>query len=333
MSISWPPFVCPEDHRALEAERDVLRCAVGHVWNVDGGIPRMIRGPTTYAEAFGLQWKTYRRTQLDSYTHTTLSRDRLRRCLGDECWDLLEAPGPVQVLEIGCGAGRFTEILLSTRAWITAVDYTVAIDANRENFGARERLRHVQADVMRLPVRPGQFDLVLCLGVVQHTPDPEATIAALYEQVKPGGYLVFDHYCHSLSYYTKTAPLVRAVLRRLPPAAGLRWTERLVKTFFPLHKAVGARRIPHALLSRVSPVLSYFHALPLDEQRQREWALLDTHDSLTDWYKHFRSRGQIAATLSRQGAADIHCVVGRGRVEARCRRRPDARPSAGLAGH
>ncbi len=73
-------------------------------------------------------------------------------------------------------------------------------------------------------------------------------------------------------------------------------------------------------MSRVSPVLSYYHALPLDDELQRQWALLDTHDSLTDWYKHFRTRGQIRTTLERLGAREIWCEYGGNGVEARGRR-------------
>src|SRR5205807_9547168 len=54
----------------------------------------------------------YRTTQLDSYTRSNLSADRLRRCLGEELWRALQAPAPrLSILEAGCGAGRFTEVL------------------------------------------------------------------------------------------------------------------------------------------------------------------------------------------------------------------------------
>jgi 2-polyprenyl-3-methyl-5-hydroxy-6-metoxy-1,4-benzoquinol methylase len=326
MAVSWPEVVCPTDHRPLDAQSGALRCGSGHLWRVDRGIPRMVPNASSYAETFGIQWKTYRQTQLDSYTHTTISRDRLLRCLRENRWKHLQEGGRIDVLETGCGAGRFTEVLLTTGARITALDFTTAIDANRDNFGMSERLRHVQGDILNLPFNPRQFDLVLSLGVIQHTPDPEATIAALYEQVKPGGSLIFDHYRYNLSYYTKTAPLVRAVLRRLSPEQGLKWTERLVRVFFPLHRAVGRGRIPHALLSRVSPVVSYHHyshVLPLNDTQQWEWALLDTHDSLTDWYKHFRTRGQIQRALERLGASEIDCTLGGNGIEARCRRPAD----------
>ena len=317
---AWPEMVCPNDHRPLVAQGDGLVCPAGHRWPVDAGIPRMLAQTSTYADAFGLQWKTYRRTQLDSHTATTLSRDRARRCVGEPWWHLLHEPGGLNVLEVGCGAGRFTEVLLSTGSRVTSVDISSAVDANQENFPQDERHRIVQGDVRTLPFVPGQFDLVFCLGVIQHTPSPEQTIEKLYEQVRPGGVLVIDHYTYSLSELTKTAPLFRWVFCRLSPETGLRWNRRLVDLFLPLHKAVRRSRVAQGLLSRVSPVLAYYHSLPLDDQLQRDWALLDTHDSLTDRFKHFRTKGQIVSLLRSLGAEEIACEYGGNGVEARCLR-------------
>jgi len=295
-------------------------CRSGHSWPIRNEIPRLVPGTQHYAASFGLQWKTYRTTQLDSRTGVPLSRDRTRRCMGEDCWRLLHGTDPVNVLEVGCGAGRFSEILLSTRASVTSVDLSEAVDANQENFPQSSRHRIVQADVRYLPFAPRQFDVVFCLGVVQHTPHPEQTIAQLFEQVRPGGWLVLDHYTYTLSELTKSAPLFRIVLRRVSPESRLRWSTRIVNAFLPLHKSVRNYPAAQAVLSRISPVLSYYHALPLDDALQREWALLDTHDSLTDRYKHFRTKAGISKLLRRLGAEAIWCERGGNGVEARCRR-------------
>ncbi|HKQ96888.1 MAG TPA: methyltransferase domain-containing protein [Candidatus Polarisedimenticolia bacterium] len=316
----WPAFVCPEDHEPLQAGSEGLDCPRGHRYRIEHGIPRFAPGPARQVGAFGLQWNVYRRTQLDSYSGLALSRDRARRCLGEVTWAHLHSGSGAQVLEVGCGAGRFTEILLATGAAVTSIDLSAAVEANQENFPQDERHRVVQADLLRLPFALGQYDVVFCLGVIQHTPSPERTIEALYRQVKPGGWLVIDHYTLTLSYLTQTAPLFRMVLRRLPPEQAMHATDRLVAFFLPLHRAVRGSRVAHALLSRVSPVRTYFHALPLDDDKQREWALLDTHDALTDWYKRFRTRDQIRRLLERLGGTEIWAEPGGNGVEARCRR-------------
>ena len=80
-------------------------------------------------------------------------------------------------------------------------------------------------------------------------------------------------------------------------------------------------RLAQILLSRLSPLLTYYHAYPqLDDRLQYEWALLDTHDSLTDYYKRLRSPTQISNTLSRLGGRAVWVAKGGNGIEARCQK-------------
>lgn len=297
-------------------EGNALRGQCGHVFVMRAGIPRFV-DDDSYASAFGKQWNRYRTTQLDSRSGLPISRDRLRRCLGEELWDALRA---VHVLECGCGAGRFTEVLVDRGARVTSIDLSSAVEANADNIPVGDNHRVAQADILRLPFRPQSYDVVLCLGVIQHTPSPEATIAALWEHVRPGGWLVIDHYGPAPTWYTRSAPLFRAVLRRLPPDLGIRATERLVRIFRPVHLRARTRA-SQILVNRISPITHYDDVFPaLSDDLKLEWSLLDTHDSLTDWFKHRRTTEQIRGTLRDLGAVDIWCEPGGNGVEARCRR-------------
>jgi 2-polyprenyl-3-methyl-5-hydroxy-6-metoxy-1,4-benzoquinol methylase len=316
-NTDFPQWHCPIHRKPLREEGESLVCADGDYFPYRGGIPRFVP-QSNYADAFGAQWKRYRLTQLDSYTKSSLSRDRARRCVGEQLWNNLAGK---QLLECGCGAGRFTEVLLQRGASVTSIDLSDAVEANQENCPQNDTHRIGQADIQKLPFAPQQFDVVFCLGVVQHTPSTENTIRYLYEQVKPGGTLVIDHYTHNLSWYTKTALPLRYYLRRLSPEEGIKWTEKLVDTFLPLHRLARSFHPAHMLISRLSPVQSYYHALPeLDDKLQREWALLDTHDSLTAWYRRVRTRGQLRQTLTQLGLRDIWCEYGGNGVEARGKR-------------
>jgi 2-polyprenyl-3-methyl-5-hydroxy-6-metoxy-1,4-benzoquinol methylase len=323
----FPPLVCPADGLPLEHHDSAVRCADGHEFVTRNGIPRILTSRGAYTDAFGEQWNRYRLTQLDSYTGTSITRDRLKRCLGDVLWNRLGHGPAINVLETGCGAGRFTEVLLTRpSAAVTSTDLSNAVDANQASCPQSDRHRIVQCDLYKLPFPTASYDVVLCLGVIQHTPDPEATIEALFAQVKPGGWLVIDHYAPSVAHYTKiTALLLRPMLKRLSPRRGAAATEVLTKAFFPLHRRVRRSQTLQMLLSRISPLLTYHHRYPeLDDRLQYEWALLDTHDSLTDYYKHLRTEKQIADTLSRLGAREIWVARGGNGVEARCRKSPDA---------
>lgn len=323
-----PRFVCPEHGDELRAADGAYWCPGGHEIRVVHGIPRFVSSDG-YAGAFGRQWNRFRLTQLDSHTGLDLSEERALRCLGipeglDEADRLLAGQA---VLEVGCGAGRFTEVLLKHGATVTSVDLSSAVEANAQNFPPSDRHRIVQADVRLLPFAPRQFDGVFCLGVVQHTPNPEQTIALLYEQVRPGGWVAFDHYALDFRMLTWIGVhLARQVFTRLPPGQQLPAVEWTVARLLPVH-AAAARwgRLLARALSRVSPVLSYYHLHPeLSDELQREWAILDTHDALTDTYKHHRRAGEIESFLATLGLTEIVVGGGGNGIEARGKRPTDA---------
>lgn len=316
-ATTWPEWRCPSHGVALAQEHYRLDCPAGHSFPRRDGIPRFVEGPG-YADAFGAQWIRHRLTQLDSHSGLPVTEVRARRCLGEELWSDLAGR---HVLEVGCGAGRFTEVLLGRGALVTSIDLSHAVEANRANFPDQRRHRVAQADATRLPFAPGRFDVVLCLGVVQHTRDSEQTIVRLSEQVRPGGALVLDHYRYRLSWFLSLAPLFRRRLRRLPAERGLRQTERMVDGLLPLHRRAARSPLRRRLLNRVSPVVSFYTTLPeLPDELQREWALLDTHDSLTDWHKHYLTRRGLERILRRQGIVDLDVRVAGNGLEARGRR-------------
>ncbi|MEI2748908.1 MAG: methyltransferase domain-containing protein [Ferruginibacter sp.] len=60
------------------------------------------------------------------------------------------------MLEVGSGAGRFTQIALDhTKANLYSVDYSNAVEANYKNNGPNQRLKLYQASVYELPFAPG----------------------------------------------------------------------------------------------------------------------------------------------------------------------------------
>jgi 2-polyprenyl-3-methyl-5-hydroxy-6-metoxy-1,4-benzoquinol methylase len=313
----WPDFCCPLHRERLRTNGNFLCCSQGERFPVREGIPRFVK-EKTYADAFGAQWKRYRLTQLDSFTGVSITEERMRRCLGEGLWEKL---GGSHVLECGCGAGRFTEVLLQRGALVTSLDLSDAVDANQLTFPQSSTHRIAQADILQLPFAPRQFDVVLCLGVIQHTPSPESTVRALAEHVKPGGSLIIDHYTYTLSEFTKTSAVLRPFFKRLPPATGLQWTEWIVNTFLPLHKRVRRFRWAQALLSRISPIICYYHIYPhLSEEMQYQWALVDTHDSLTCWFRRFRTCSQIERLMKSLGFEEIACSYKGNGVEARGKR-------------
>ena len=309
------PYVSPASGLTLKLEGDALVSARGERYPIVRGIPRFV-ATEGYAGAFGLEWNIHSQTQLDSHTGKSISRARLERCLGTG----IEAWRGKLVLEAGSGAGRFTELLVGAGAVVHAIDLSSAVEANKNNIGPANNYTIAQADLRSPPYAPESFDLVLCLGVLQHTPDPERSMRCLWSLVRPGGLFVIDHYTWSLSRI-KLAWLYRSYLRRLSPERAKRITDRLVTAFFPAHWAVRDFFPAQAVLSRISPCQVYFRALPeLTKEEQFELSRLDTFDSLTDRYKHLRTPRQIRRALQSLGALEIKVWRGGNGVEARCRR-------------
>jgi ubiquinone/menaquinone biosynthesis C-methylase UbiE len=98
---------------------------------------------------------------------------------------------------VGMGDGRFSKVVLeNTKGTLYSVDYSDAVTANFRNNGdiAPDRFNLFQASIYEMPFHDNSFDKVFCFGVLQHTPDFDASVKALIKKAKPGGEIVVDFY-------------------------------------------------------------------------------------------------------------------------------------------
>jgi SAM-dependent methyltransferase len=315
----------PETGAELSRQGDIL-VGGSRPYPIVDEIPRFL-SDGNYADDFGDQWNKFPRTQLDSYTGINLTESRLDRCFHGQ---LSQIRGK-RVLEAGSGAGRFTEVLLKNGAILDSFDLSSAVTANRSNNSSSDNLTLVQASIYDIPFQPEAYDYVVCLGVIQHTPSPEESIRNLWRMVKPGGYLVIDHY---LFRWRNILPppiggaslLYRSVLLKMPRERRYETVRRIVDFWFPIHWKYRDSITIQRILRRLSPVHFYYPGIPLgSEQAFYEWALLDTHDGTTDYYKHHRSAKQIRKLLATLGAQQVVTSEGGNGVEAFCQK-PSAEP-------
>jgi SAM-dependent methyltransferase len=304
---------------SLSQDGNVLTAQNGKQIPVINQIPRFVGGET-YARAFGDQWNLFPKTQLDSYSGVSLSAIRLERCLGH---DLDTLKGQV-ILEAGSGAGRFTEILLKHGAVVDSFDFSHAVEANYANNSSHKNLTLVQADLLNMPFKPASYDTVLCLGVLQHTPDPERCIQELWSRVKPGGRLVFDHYRRKIRNYLPPPIGVggmayRWYFLRLPPEKQFATAKKVFDFWFPVVWKFRKSKVIQFMLARFSPIVNYYPHFGLkNREMYYEWMLLDTHDATTDVYKHRRTKTQIKKLLASMGAAEILVNLDGNGIEASC---------------
>lgn len=312
----------PANGEVLISDGDSLSSECGNSYPIIRGVPRFV-GAENYSDDFGAQWNMFPKTQLDSFTGLQISESRLARCLRGNLTNLKG----IKILEAGSGAGRFTEILLKYGADVHSFDYSNAVDANAKNNGKHENLVLVQADIRKIPFPKESYDCVICLGVLQHTPNPEESIKCLWEMVRRGGTLVIDHYPWKWRLILPTPfgealSLYRQLILRLPKKIRFKFVKVLTDFWFPLHWRFRDSWFMQRILRRVSPVIFHYPYIKLrDRQMHYEWSLLDTHDGTTDFYKHRRTVGQIRKLIEEIGATDIVVEAGGNGVEAFCRKR------------
>ena len=299
-----------------DVESGTLRCAACSAsFPIVRWVPRFVT-PENYSRSFGFQWNQFRRTQLDSFTRQPISRERFFAQCG---WRPAEMAGE-WTLDVGCGAGRFAEVALSTGARVVAVDYSRAVDACRDNIGSNPRLDVVQADVYRLPFRREQFTFVYCFGVLQHTPDVRSAFLALTGQLAAGGRVAVDLYPRTPLNLLWPKYWLRPLTKHLPPERLFSQVRRMVEVLWPVSRALG--RVPHLgpKLRHALPIANYEGVLPLTAEQLKEWAVLDTFDMLAPAHDHPQTVETVHAWFEQAGLADIE-VFRRGLVVGRGRRR------------
>jgi 2-polyprenyl-6-hydroxyphenyl methylase/3-demethylubiquinone-9 3-methyltransferase len=95
-----------------------------------------------------------------------------------------------KVLDVGCGGGLLSEGMAERGAQVTGIDLSEkALGVARLHLlesGRSVDYRHISAESLAAEM-PGSFDVVTCLEMLEHVPDPASTVAACAKLVKPGG--------------------------------------------------------------------------------------------------------------------------------------------------
>ncbi len=95
-----------------------------------------------------------------------------------------------QVIDIGCGGGLVSEGMAVLGAEVSGIDLSEkALGVARLHLhesGQSVNYRLISAEAMAEEA-PGRFDVVTCLEMLEHVPDPASTLRACAKLVKPGG--------------------------------------------------------------------------------------------------------------------------------------------------
>ena len=130
--------------------------------------------------------------------------------------------------------GRFTEIIVKTNAMVFSFDYSNAVDANYKNNGDFQNLYLFQANIFALPLKNDFFDKIFCLGVLQHTPNPQKAFFSLIPTLKKGGEICIDIYDFSFRTIFNLKYWFRPITRLLNPNKLYKIIKFLVPILFPI---------------------------------------------------------------------------------------------------
>ncbi len=126
----------------------------------------------------------------------------------------------LQVLDVGCGGGILSDAMARRGAAVTGIDLSTkalkvaqlhALEAQTPNVNYREISAEALADA-----QPGTFDVVTCMEMLEHVPDPASVVRACATLVKPGGWVFFSTLNRNLKSFLFAIVGAEYVLKLLP---------------------------------------------------------------------------------------------------------------------
>jgi 2-polyprenyl-6-hydroxyphenyl methylase / 3-demethylubiquinone-9 3-methyltransferase len=123
------------------------------------------------------------------------------------------------LLDIGCGGGIFSEALADKGAKVTGIDLSKqCIDvAKLHALESGLSIDYQQASAEAWAEKhAGQFDIVTCMELIEHVPDPQSLIKACATLVRPGGHLFFSSLNRNVKSYLLAIVAAEYVFNLLP---------------------------------------------------------------------------------------------------------------------
>lgn len=271
-----------------------------HQFPIEEGIPRFV-ARDNYAGSFGYQWNKFRLEQLDSANGTKLSTARFYAETG---WTKEWLKGKC-VLDAGCGAGRFLDVVADSEAEVVGLDISGAVDAARANLAGRNNVHLVQASIYEPPFRDSAFDGCYCIGVVQHTPDPQQAMQTLPRFLRPGGRIAITAYERKPWTMLYAKYLLRPLTKRVRKQKLLSGIKGAMPVLFPLTNVLFRLPLAGRLFKFAIPVANYVDERSLTPQQRYDWAILDTFDMLSPQYDQPRTQQEIEEALCAGGVVEL----------------------------
>ena len=135
-----------------------------------------------------------------------------------------------RVLDVGCGGGLLAEALARAGAKVTAIDLAPAMIEVARLHAMEQKLeidyRWVAAEAVAV-AEPGNFDVVTCMEMLEHVPEPAQMITTLTTLARPGGQVFISTLNRNLKSFLLAIVGAEYVLKLIP--RGTHEYERLIR--------------------------------------------------------------------------------------------------------
>lgn len=124
-----------------------------------------------------------------------------------------------KIVDVGCGGGILTESMARRADYVLGIDLGNHI-AVGQIHAAQEQVNNVEYRQVAVEAlaqeQAGQYDIVTCMEMLEHVPDPASIVQACFDLVKPGGHVFFSTINRNPKSYLFAIIGAEYVLRLLP---------------------------------------------------------------------------------------------------------------------
>ncbi|MGE4370112.1 MAG: bifunctional 2-polyprenyl-6-hydroxyphenol methylase/3-demethylubiquinol 3-O-methyltransferase UbiG [Burkholderiaceae bacterium] len=178
--------------------------------------------------------------------------------------DLAGSLADKTILDVGCGGGILAESMAAQGARVTGIDLAekslAVARLHGLESGVKVDYQAVSAEAMA-EQHPGRFDIVTCMEMLEHVPDPGSIVRACATLVKPGGWVFFSTLNRNPKSFLFAIVGAEYVLRMLPK--GTHTYENFIK---PSELAAAARgaglSITQLMGMQYNPLIDFYKLSP-----------------------------------------------------------------------